>query len=103
MEAVAVKFSFWSISIIVVLASVFPCPLRAAAIDTVRNIVYQRVPGVDTALNSLDLFVPHGLTAKAPVMVFVHGGGWRGGDKSAAGCKPDFKGNTLSDEEVFLE
>ncbi|MCU0723508.1 MAG: alpha/beta fold hydrolase, partial [Planctomycetes bacterium] len=37
----------------------------------------------------LDLYAPEGASS-APVMVFVHGGGWTRGDKANAGRKPAF-------------
>jgi acetyl esterase/lipase len=30
----------------------------------------------------LDVYVPHGLTAPAPVLLFFYGGGWQGGDRT---------------------
>lgn len=37
------------------------------------NVVYSRV---DTASDRLDLYVPKGLKKPAPVLVWIHGGGW---------------------------
>ena len=31
----------------------------------------------------MDIYVPPGLTSPAPVIVFIHGGGWSGGSKGA--------------------
>ncbi len=42
-----------------------------------RDIVYVAGGG---ARQSLDLFIPNGVT-KPPLVVFIHGGGWRGGSK----------------------
>ncbi|MCX7750582.1 MAG: alpha/beta hydrolase [Candidatus Bipolaricaulota bacterium] len=51
------------------------------------DIPYARIPGFDLRLTSLDLYVPLGGTGH-PVVVWVHGGGWRGGDKGNLGEKP---------------
>ena len=47
------------------------------------NIQYKNVPGTDPQLLSLDLYVPK-IKRKGlfPVMIWVHGGGWKEGDKS---------------------
>lgn len=42
---------------------------------------YVERPGVDPGLTSLDVFLPAGC-GPAPVVMWVHGGGWRRGDKS---------------------
>lgn len=56
----------------------------AAAFEKHLNIPYAKIPGVAANLLSLDIYTP---TAPAtsggyPVMVMVHGGGWRAGDKA---------------------
>ena len=46
-----------------------------------KAIVYKAIEGVDPNLTSLDIYaLPN--AANAPVMVFIHGGGWQIGDKS---------------------
>ena len=46
-----------------------------------QDIPYASATGVDPGLLSLDVYPPtHG--CPAPVVVWVHGGGWRAGDKS---------------------
>jgi acetyl esterase/lipase len=49
------------------------------------NLRYAEVAGVDPNLLSLDLYVPDDkqAVAKRPVMIMIHGGGWRGGDKAS--------------------
>ncbi|AKJ63738.1 carboxylesterase family protein [Kiritimatiella glycovorans] len=49
-----------------------------------RDIPYAKIEGVDPGLLSLDLYVPKGkVTAQGrPVLVMIHGGGWRRGDKA---------------------
>jgi arylformamidase len=39
---------------------------------------------------NLDLYVPNGGAPLKPVMIYVHGGSWRTGDKSQTGFKDDF-------------
>lgn len=48
------------------------------------NLRYAEIPGVDPNLLSLDLYVPEGTPASGPrpVMIMIHGGGWRNGDKA---------------------
>ncbi|MFH0945812.1 MAG: alpha/beta hydrolase [Planctomycetota bacterium] len=53
------------------------------------NIPYAKIEGVDPNLLSLNLYAPAG-AQDAPVMVYVHGGGWSMGDKSAVGKKAEF-------------
>ncbi len=52
----------------------------------IRDIPYHSVAGVDPNLLSLDLYVPSGEAPKAgrPVLIMIHGGGWRRGDKASA-------------------
>lgn len=48
------------------------------------NLRYAEIAGVDPNLLSLDLYVPEDqqASAKRPVMIMIHGGGWRNGDKA---------------------
>ena len=48
-----------------------------------RDIPYAEIDGVDAKLLSLDLYAPK-KNGKHPVMVMIHGGGWRNGDKRAS-------------------
>lgn len=52
-----------------------------------KDIVYLDSPEADLKLNALDIYVPEG-AANAPVLIFVHGGGWSIGDKSGVDAKP---------------
>jgi acetyl esterase/lipase len=45
--------------------------------DEIKNIDYGSKPR-----NQLDLFIPRNHGKKLPLVIFVHGGGWIGGDKS---------------------
>jgi acetyl esterase/lipase len=51
-----------------------------------RTIAYRHVPGVAPNLTSLDLYLPRGACRagrrRAPVVVWVHGGGYAVGDKA---------------------
>ena len=50
-----------------------PAPLSARSLDNVRY-------GTDAA-QVMDIRLPAGRSASTPVVVFIHGGGWDGGDK----------------------
>jgi acetyl esterase/lipase len=45
-----------------------------------EEVAYRSIDGVDANLTSLDIYLPQGC-GPAPVVVWVHGGGWRRGDK----------------------
>jgi acetyl esterase/lipase len=47
---------------------------------------YREAAGVAAEENTLDIY--GGGLSRAPVMIYVHGGGWRRGDKSRVGVKP---------------
>ncbi len=59
-------------------------------IQVVRDITYAQIAGVNPQLLSLDVYYTAPVTTQRPVLVFVHGGGWVGGDKSHIGFKPEF-------------
>ena len=46
------------------------------------DLRYAETPGVERKFHSLDVYSPR-TEGKHPVLVFIHGGGWRGGDKSS--------------------
>jgi acetyl esterase/lipase len=52
----------------------------ATSAPAARNIAYESVAGVPARLTSVDVYRP-GDACGAPVVVWVHGGGWRKGDK----------------------
>ncbi|MBM4394884.1 MAG: alpha/beta hydrolase fold domain-containing protein [Deltaproteobacteria bacterium] len=57
-----------------------PCPAGPAVQRT--NVPYAAAPaGTDPNLLSLDLYAPAGDGTCMPVVVWVHGGAWHGGDK----------------------
>lgn len=54
------------------------------------DLRYARIPGVDPGLLSLDIYTPKERSADpAPVVIMVHGGGWRAGDKANAATGPE--------------
>ena len=57
-------------------------PCRAA--PEKKTVQYASYPGVDPKLNSLDLYLPtvSSPCAARPIVIWVHGGGWEGGDKA---------------------
>jgi acetyl esterase/lipase len=48
------------------------------------NIVYWPSAGKDALKHRLDVYVPENRQAKAPVVLYCHGGSWRRGEKSKA-------------------
>jgi hypothetical protein len=54
------------------------------------NIQYDSIENVDKNLLSLDIYKPNNISSLAPVVVYVHGGSWRVGDKSSVRLKPEF-------------
>ncbi len=53
--------------------------------DGPTTIAYEEVAGVDPTLLSLDVYGPPAGCAPAPVVFWVHGGGWSAGDKANEG------------------
>jgi acetyl esterase/lipase len=58
-------------------------PMDRADITVERNLVYKRID--DKAL-TLDLYLPKAVSAPLPLIVWIHGGGWRSGGKGR--CPP---------------
>jgi len=58
---------------------------KSVACGTKHTVQYASHPGVDPNRTSLDVYIPpsgkHGCSGR-PMVVWVHGGGWAGGDKS---------------------
>ncbi len=48
-------------------------------VEAIKNIEYKNIHGRSL---QLDIYRPRGLTKPAPLLVFIHGGGWRGGDRA---------------------
>jgi acetyl esterase/lipase len=63
-----------------------------ASMRVYKDIPYQQIAGVDPNLLSLDIYTPISYGTH-PVIVMIHGGGWRGGQKDTlfvAGIKSQF-------------
>ncbi|MBL9117935.1 MAG: alpha/beta hydrolase [Verrucomicrobiaceae bacterium] len=54
------------------------------AVNVERDVAYA---GTDNPRQKLDLYLPKEKSGKLPVIVFIHGGGWKAGDKSSAAPK----------------
>jgi len=68
-----------------------PTPAPAAIVEIVEtlNVPYAAIEGVDPNLLSLDIHAPK--DAKGlPVVMYVHGGYWKAGDKSQKSHLPEF-------------
>ncbi|MCW5932725.1 MAG: alpha/beta hydrolase [Fimbriimonadia bacterium] len=65
------------------------CAILLSAHADKKTVAYHRMPGVKPDLLSLDIHSQPGFK-NAPVMVYVHGGGWQGGDKANVGLKSRF-------------
>ena len=57
-----------------------------ASLRTVKDLLYYKGSGADPKFHSLDLYLPEG-KPNFPVVFFVHGGGWRAGDKADPALK----------------
>ena len=67
-------------------------PVSAAAAEGLRvkrDIPYRDPSGVQSNLQSLDIYTPKD-AKNLPVMIYIHGGGWQRGDKAAVGSKPAY-------------
>ena len=53
-------------------------------VDVVKDIPYVEGPGADPKKHKLDLYLPRGMK-DFPVVFFIHGGGWRSGDRKLYG------------------
>ena len=65
--------------------------IARAGIEVRRDIVYQSVDGVDEERLSLDLYLPspaHRRSARAPIILYLHGGGWMAGSKEQSFLQP---------------
>jgi arylformamidase len=72
------KLKFSAVILMILLGSCAPNPGKGTPDFTVA---YDNIVGVNPNLLSLDIY-NEGITANAPVVVWVHGGGWQTGDKS---------------------
>lgn len=54
-------------------------PAIPDGVKVTKDIVYETVNGRELPL---DLYIPEGATEPLPLIIWIHGGGWRGGNKS---------------------
>jgi len=54
-------------------------PAIPDGVEVFKDIEYKNINGKSL---QLDIYQPKGLTKPAPLLVFIHGGGWRGGARS---------------------
>ncbi len=65
-----------------------------------RDVQYYFGPGASRERHSLDLFLP-GSGSDYPVVLFIHGGGWTGGDKNEVpGLLYENVGRALAEREI---
>jgi len=74
------------IKTVVVLTAAFwvfftPTAFPQTTLQVIRDVPYFSDPGADARFHSLDLYLPHGESG-LPLVFYVHGGAFRGGDKS---------------------
>jgi acetyl esterase/lipase len=64
-------------------AAVDPCLSPQGVVEVRYDLVYQDLPGVSPRERVLDLYLPARAAGcgPAPIIVWVHGGNWAGGDK----------------------
>jgi acetyl esterase/lipase len=48
-------------------------------IEEIKNIEYKNIEGKSL---QLDMYIPKNVVKSAPLLVFIHGGGWRGGNRA---------------------
>jgi acetyl esterase/lipase len=67
------------------LAGIQQLPLAQSAptypVEVATNLAYYNGPDFDPQEHVLDIYEPKGLS-NAPVLIFIHGGGWTSGDKN---------------------
>lgn len=80
-------YIFFLILLALVIASVFYFNKHANG----QAVKHLNLKYGDNAKQSFDLYAPNVTsTAKMPVIIYVHGGGWSGGDKDNVAEKPSF-------------
>jgi acetyl esterase/lipase len=77
--------------LVVKVHQVAPSIVLAAEIVKTADIPYATVKGVEPKFLSLDVHAPKG-AKNLPVVVYVHGGYWKAGDKGQVGRLPEFFG-----------
>jgi acetyl esterase/lipase len=64
-------------------------PAKTYEVDTLLNLTYYEGADADKAKHKLDLYLPKD-AKDYPVLIFVHGGAWRHGDKNFMGVYSKF-------------
>ena len=59
-----------------------PQPKLPASVEVLKDIEYAKPNGISL---KLDLYRPKAAKEPVPVIVFVHGGGWKNGNKDPGG------------------
>ncbi|MEE8348212.1 MAG: alpha/beta hydrolase, partial [Acidobacteriota bacterium] len=72
------------IFIIAIVAFVTQSAIPQSTLRVVQDVPYFSGPDADPRFHTLDLYLPEG-ESRLPLVLFVHGGAWRGGDKSQQG------------------
>ena len=54
-------------------------PAIPADIEEIKNIEYKNINGKSL---QLDIYKPKNINSAAPLLVFIHGGGWKGGNRA---------------------
>jgi acetyl esterase/lipase len=54
-------------------------PVVPADIEEIKNIEYKKINGKSL---QLDIYKPKNINSAAPLLVFIHGGGWKGGNRA---------------------
>jgi len=58
-----------------------PEPTKCSPADLPTTVAYRTIDGVDANLTSVDIYPPQSAGCSAPIVMWVHGGGYRIGDK----------------------
>lgn len=70
----------WKLSIILILClTFFKSQTTISEVSKIPDITYKTSDSID---HKLDIYLPEPSNKKFPVLVFLHGGGWIGGDKA---------------------
>ncbi len=89
------KKAVW-IALLLCWVGVAPCQDVETFTPSISDVVYAETPDQELAL---DVYLPRGAAAGIPSLIFVHGGGWHSGDKSAV---PEFLRKALLDAGIAL-
>jgi acetyl esterase/lipase len=75
---------------------VAPCQEVETFTPSISDVVYAEATDQELAL---DVYLPKSPAAEIPALIYVHGGGWQSGDKSAV---PEFLRKSLLDAGIAL-